>query len=86
MSGKYLIVNHNDEESAVLFDFCSDRSLIALIAGEKKIVSTGRFTVRAKPTKKDPQDISVDIFEEENVRKSKDEILIKAVLRREKRN
>jgi len=86
--GKYIIID-NGHEVAILFDSLIQHCDIGTKGeGRGKAVSAGFFAVAAKPTEKDPDDISVGVFGESvtlklKVRKDKDERLIKRVLRKE---
>lgn len=83
--GKYIIVKQNTIEVAILFD-----SLLvhADMARGFKSVSAGFFGASSKSTEKDPDDIDVEVWGKSEtlkmeVRKGKDERLIKRVIRPE---
>ena len=84
--GKYIIIETMGMELAIMFDECIEHSNIS--NGFKNVKSAGFFTVGANQTEKDPRDISVEVFGKsvslkKEVRKNKDEIIIKRVLRKE---
>lgn len=87
--GKYIIKEVRGIEVAICFDPLISHCDIGTVHESRgKTISAGFFAVAAKATEKDPDDISVGVFGKSEtlkleVRKDKDERLIKRVLRRE---
>lgn len=80
--GKYIIVEERGHEVAIMFD-----SLLSHIdiANNIDVISAGFFAVGAKPSEKDPADISVSVFGNSTTLKKKsretDSRLLKKILR-----
>lgn len=85
--GKYIIVEQLGHEVAIMFDSISHADFISLYPNKEFIVSAGFFLVGAKARDDDPQNIGIAVFGKSEtlkleVRKDKDERLIKRVLRK----
>ena len=87
--GKYIIKVVNGHEVAILFDSLISHDCIGTCRGDKgETVSAGFFSVMAKASEHDPDDISVGCWGKSvtlnmESRKEQDEPLIKKVLRKD---
>jgi len=82
--GKYIIIDGGSFEQVIMFDNTISHDTFKELFN---ILSAGMFVVSAKPNKNDSDDISVSVFGESvtlnlEVRRGKDERLIKRVLRK----
>jgi len=85
--GKYIIIDGGGFDQVIIFDNTVSHDTFLPIFNKESILSAGFFAVGAKPSENDEHDIDVSVFGEsvtlnKNVRKDKDEFLIKNVLRR----
>ncbi len=84
--GKYIIVKIGASEHAIMFSSLITHSDLLESFNKDSIISAGMFVVGAEKSKDDDKDIGVSVFGEsvtlnKEVRKGKDEELIKRVLR-----
>lgn len=85
--GKYIIVEIGMSEHAIMFSSLISHSDLLRSFHKDNIISAGMFVVGAEKSKDDDKDIEVSVFGEsvtlnKEVRKGKDEEVIKRVLRK----
>ena len=87
-NGKYIVIDSGSFEDVIMFSNTISHDAFLYSFNKDNIVSAGFFAVGAEPRDGDKEDISVDVFGKSvtlklEVRKDKDERLIKRVLRKE---